>query len=306
MKRMHSNSYDNDSSHLSRSRSLDPGILWRESSFNAFQDAEKTPALQRSMTDAMEMMTFLPSLPSLSPSLKRGLDNDDTLISFWPSASDLNHVLEGFSQDIEMLEKYGYEDNHLHLPDLALDPRPVPAMVTAPFSFPSGFIPFAPFVPSQPAHAQPANNQAASSQPRPQATESQGSGRQIIPKHKKDYLNNWIESRFSNPYASDEEKAELSSLLDLSPATIFNYLINARTRSWKPQLLNLWDENQTMMERAADEEWKEKIKNANRDPALIIPCLLNNDNTRGMMEAKEKKGETECKKLASKMARVCP
>jgi hypothetical protein len=103
--------------------------------------------------------------------------------------------------------------------------------------------------------------------------------------------------------ASDEEKAELSRSLGLPQSTIFNFLINARTRTWKPSILSLFDENRDLMERRASLEWAEKIKMAarRRDVALVIPCLQAFEDTQRVIEERQTKGEADCEKLMAEI-----
>lgn len=237
---------------------------------------DEPPNLQRSMTDAIELLSFLPDLPSLSSELKQ-LNDDTEMISFWPSGH-----LDTLHQDIGSLIE-----------------TPSPDLNQLPFSFPNGFAPLQPAV--QP-DAHPVF-QPESIQPRIQIPEVVGTGRQPIPKEKKAYLNCWIESRFSHPYASDDEKADLSAKLGLSPASIFNFLINARTRWWKPCVLGLFDDNKALLESSADSQWMEKIQVAakKRDPALVIPCLQNHKKTKQILEDRQKKGEADCQALMAEL-----
>lgn len=51
-----------------------------------------------------------------------------------------------------------------------------------------------------------------------------------------EYMSQWLKDNWTNPYPDDECLAEIASDCDTTPTVVSNWLINARTRKWRPAL----------------------------------------------------------------------
>ena len=57
---------------------------------------------------------------------------------------------------------------------------------------------------------------------------------------KKDFsevMNNWLRENWTNPYPDDDGLNEISVLTGCTPTVVSNWLINARTRKWRPAIV---------------------------------------------------------------------
>jgi len=56
-----------------------------------------------------------------------------------------------------------------------------------------------------------------------------------------EYMNNWLKENWTNPYPDDEGLAEIAAINGTSPTTVSNWLINARTRKWRPAIVKAYE-----------------------------------------------------------------
>ncbi len=56
-----------------------------------------------------------------------------------------------------------------------------------------------------------------------------------------DYMNNWLKENWTNPYPDDEGLATIAAINGTSPTTVSNWLINARTRKWRPAIVKAYE-----------------------------------------------------------------
>ena len=52
-----------------------------------------------------------------------------------------------------------------------------------------------------------------------------------------EYMNDWLKANFTNPYPDDQTLNEIAGVLGAEPAIVGNWLINARTRRWRPAIV---------------------------------------------------------------------
>eukprot|EP00957_Ditylum_brightwellii_P212152 15367022-Ditylum_brightwellii.AAC.1 len=72
----------------------------------------------------------------------------------------------------------------------------------------------------------------------------------LPPKEKKfskkefaNYMNHWLRSNWTNPYPDDEGLQEMASDCGTTTAVVSNWLINARTRKWRPAIVKAYKLN---------------------------------------------------------------
>ena len=76
----------------------------------------------------------------------------------------------------------------------------------------------------------------------PPVTQSSSSpaarSQQTVPKRDMaNYLTSWLRDNWTNPYPDEEGVAEMAQICGTTPTVISNWLINARTRKWRPAIV---------------------------------------------------------------------
>ena len=56
-----------------------------------------------------------------------------------------------------------------------------------------------------------------------------------------EFMNNWLKDNWTNPYPDDEGLAEMAAINGTSPTIVSNWLINARTRKWRPAIVKAFN-----------------------------------------------------------------
>ena len=56
-----------------------------------------------------------------------------------------------------------------------------------------------------------------------------------------EYMNKWLKENWTNPYPDDDGLAEIAITNGTSPTTVSNWLINARTRKWRPAIVKAYE-----------------------------------------------------------------
>ena len=56
-----------------------------------------------------------------------------------------------------------------------------------------------------------------------------------------DYMNHWLRDNWTNPYPDDDGLAEIAEECGTTPTVVSNWLINARTRKWRPAIVKAYD-----------------------------------------------------------------
>ena len=56
-----------------------------------------------------------------------------------------------------------------------------------------------------------------------------------------EYMNDWLKANWSNPYPDEDTFQEISKEIGASPTIISNWLINARTRKWRPAIVKAYE-----------------------------------------------------------------
>jgi len=56
-----------------------------------------------------------------------------------------------------------------------------------------------------------------------------------------EYMGEWLKKNWTNPYPDDEVLAEISEKCGTSPNVVSNWLINARTRKWRPAIMKAYE-----------------------------------------------------------------
>ena len=57
------------------------------------------------------------------------------------------------------------------------------------------------------------------------------------------YMTNWLRDNWTNPYPDDFALQQMSKECDSSTTVVSNWLINARTRKWRPAIVKAYDMN---------------------------------------------------------------
>jgi hypothetical protein len=84
------------------------------------------------------------------------------------------------------------------------------------------------------------------------------------------YMTNWLRDNWTNPYPDDAGLAEMAAVTGTTPQVISNWLINARTRKWRPSIVKASD-----MNRPADLLLEDSINIFDGKPVRELP---NNDD----------------------------
>jgi hypothetical protein len=61
---------------------------------------------------------------------------------------------------------------------------------------------------------------------------------------KKDFsevMNNWLRQNWTNPYPDDEGLMQIANSCGCHPSVVSNWLINARTRKWRPAIVKAFE-----------------------------------------------------------------
>ena len=69
------------------------------------------------------------------------------------------------------------------------------------------------------------------------------------------YMEKWLRDNWTNPYPDDDGLAEIAEDCDTTPTVVSNWLINARTRKWRPAIIKAYDHGRpadTLMEDAVN------------------------------------------------------
>ena len=69
------------------------------------------------------------------------------------------------------------------------------------------------------------------------------------------YMEKWLRDNWTNPYPDDDGLAEIAEDCDTTPTVVSNWLINARTRKWRPAIVKAYDHGRpadTLMEDAVN------------------------------------------------------
>mmetsp|Transcript_3177 Transcript_3177/g.6227 ORF Transcript_3177/g.6227 Transcript_3177/m.6227 type:complete len:481 (-) Transcript_3177:156-1598(-) len=56
-----------------------------------------------------------------------------------------------------------------------------------------------------------------------------------------DYMQHWLRDNWTNPYPDDDGLAQIAEDCDTTPTVVSNWLINARTRKWRPAIVKAYD-----------------------------------------------------------------
>jgi Homeobox KN domain len=56
-----------------------------------------------------------------------------------------------------------------------------------------------------------------------------------------DFMTTWLRENWTNPYPDDDGLLEMAATLNSTPAVVGNWLINARTRKWRPSLVKAFE-----------------------------------------------------------------
>jgi len=56
-----------------------------------------------------------------------------------------------------------------------------------------------------------------------------------------EYMNNWLKDNWTNPYPDDDGLAIIAKEVGTSPIVVSNWLINARTRKWRPAIVKAFN-----------------------------------------------------------------
>ncbi len=56
-----------------------------------------------------------------------------------------------------------------------------------------------------------------------------------------EFMNNWLKENWTNPYPDDDGLAEIAAMNGTSPTIVSNWLINARTRKWRPAIVKAYE-----------------------------------------------------------------
>ena len=64
-------------------------------------------------------------------------------------------------------------------------------------------------------------------------------GKQDLTKH----MTNWLRENWANPYPDEVTLQKLAKECGSSPAVVGNWLINARTRKWRPAIIKAYEMN---------------------------------------------------------------
>ena len=86
----------------------------------------------------------------------------------------------------------------------------------------------------------------SNSWPRSKEVEDVNSQRALVRREmsKKDFaelMNGWLRENWSNPYPDDEGLADLARKCGTTPTVVSNWLINARTRKWRPAIVKAYE-----------------------------------------------------------------
>jgi hypothetical protein len=55
------------------------------------------------------------------------------------------------------------------------------------------------------------------------------------------YMNNWLKNNWTNPYPDDKGLSEMAAENGTTETIISNWLINARTRKWRPSIVKAFE-----------------------------------------------------------------
>jgi len=54
-------------------------------------------------------------------------------------------------------------------------------------------------------------------------------------------MNRWLKQNWTNPYPDDEGLADIALFCGMTITIVSNWLINARTRKWRPAIIQAYD-----------------------------------------------------------------
>lgn len=81
------------------------------------------------------------------------------------------------------------------------------------------------------------NNSASKMTPPPVASSVSFETSPVAKKDLSKYMTAWLRDNWTNPYPDEEGLAEMASACGTTPTIVSNWLINARTRKWRPAII---------------------------------------------------------------------
>ena len=76
------------------------------------------------------------------------------------------------------------------------------------------------------------------------AVDTSASTTKLMDYSKKDFaevMNHWLRENWTNPYPDDEGLTQIANSCGCTPSVVSNWLINARTRKWRPAIVKAFE-----------------------------------------------------------------